>query len=153
MDEIYSIKEISELLKIAKTTLRYWESEGLFASPRNRGNNYREFSLDLLLDIGDIAFYRGLGVPIRDLKDARRMTIENIRDTLSASMGEVEAQVARLMAQRDSIAVRLSNLDEIERLRRGAYEADEKIRPDFKRAVVVDYSDRDHWRMYLTSPE
>ena len=150
MEEIYSIREISEFLKISKSTLRYWESEGLFASSRNRENNYREFSFDLLLDIGDIAFYRGLGVPVQNLKEARKMTLENIDSTLSTAMAETEETITRLQEKKKSIELRLWQLAEVRRLQDSPYA---EGRPDFGRAIAVDYTNRDHWRQYLSTPE
>lgn len=149
VEETYGIKQIAEFLEIERSTLRYWESEGLFASRRNRGNSYREFSFDLLLDIVDIVFYRGLGVPVKRLRNAREMTAEDIRSILGAAMIETEETLVGLRHKREAIASRLARLDELERLRNAQYA---EGRPDFQKAVAWDRSDYVHWRRYLTAP-
>ena len=64
---LYDIKDAARYLGVAPSTLRYWEREGLVRAGRNRGNDYRQYALHDLIDASEIAFYRRLGVPVREL--------------------------------------------------------------------------------------
>ena len=149
-DQIYGIKQISELLQLPKSTLRYWESQGLIHSNRNPENGYREFSFDFLMEISDIAFFRGLDIPVKDLRGLGRMTIEDLREALVPVVREIDDEITRLRATKEAIELRLKQLSEIERLSRAEYG---KGVPDFSQAVRVDYGNRAHWRHYLKNPE
>lgn len=54
MDKNY-IKDISEIYGIPKSTLRYWDSEGLIHFNREPSNSYRQFDLKTIMNVGDIA--------------------------------------------------------------------------------------------------
>ena len=63
----YTIKDVSELLNIPKSTIRYWDEQGLISTTRNEENGYRTFDLEDLFKIYDIDFYRKMGIPIKDM--------------------------------------------------------------------------------------
>ena len=54
-------KDVSELLNIPKSTIRYWDEQGLISTTRNEENGYRTFDLEDLFKIYDIDFYRKWG--------------------------------------------------------------------------------------------
>ena len=68
MEKNYTIKDVSELLNIPKSTIRYWDEQGLISTTRNEENGYRTFDLEDLFKIYDIDFYRKMGIPIKDIK-------------------------------------------------------------------------------------
>ena len=67
MEKNYTIKDVSELLNIPKSTIRYWDEQGLISTTRNEENGYRTFDLEDLFKIYDIDFYRKMGIPIKDM--------------------------------------------------------------------------------------
>ena len=46
MEKNYTIKDVSELLNIPKSTIRYWDEQGLISTTRNEENGYRTFDLE-----------------------------------------------------------------------------------------------------------
>ncbi|EJB2785603.1 MerR family transcriptional regulator, partial [Enterococcus faecalis] len=54
MEKNYTIKDVSELLNIPKSTIRYWDEQGLISTTRNEENGYRTFDLEDLFKIYDI---------------------------------------------------------------------------------------------------
>ena len=62
-----TIGEISEILNITPSTLRFWEKENLFHVSK-KSNNYRTYTNTDLIDIADILYYRNLGVPVKDIR-------------------------------------------------------------------------------------
>ncbi|MGC3728257.1 MerR family transcriptional regulator, partial [Enterococcus faecalis] len=65
MEKNYTIKEVTELFNIPKSTIRYWDEQGLICTTRNVENGYRSFDLEDLFKIYDIDFYRKMGIPIK----------------------------------------------------------------------------------------
>ena len=62
-----TIGEISEILNITPSTLRFWEKENLFHVSK-KSNHYRTYTNTDLIDIADILYYRNLGVPVKDIR-------------------------------------------------------------------------------------
>ena len=84
----YDIKDAARCLGVAPSTLRYWESQGLVRASRDERNDYRRYALHDVLEAGEIAFYRQLGVPVRDLdapKTASSGASRNLRPCGRAS--------------------------------------------------------------------
>lgn len=61
MEKNYTIKDVSELLNIPKSTIRYWDEQGLISTTRNEENGYRTFDLEDLFKIYDIDFIEKWG--------------------------------------------------------------------------------------------
>ena len=60
MEKNYTIKDVSELLNIPKSTIRYWDEQGLISTTRNEENGYRTFDLEDLFKIYDIDYIKRL---------------------------------------------------------------------------------------------
>lgn len=103
MSETYTIKEISELFNIPKSTLRYWESEGAISSLRNDLNNYREYSTDNLIQICDIIFYRNLNLPLKQLDKIRNMNISETEELFINSRAKINKQISELESTKSKI--------------------------------------------------
>lgn len=110
MSKIYTIKEISELFNIPKSTLRYWESEGLISSIRNDNNNYREYTNDNLVKICDIIFYRNLNIPVKKLSSSWNVSIDESREFFIDSCRDIESQIKELEDTKKKIEQRLENI-------------------------------------------
>ncbi len=104
--EKYTINELSEMLGVNKPTLRFWESQGLFAAERNEKNNYREYTGRHISEIIDILLYRNLGVPVSELKGLKNMGEEAIRALLNRSEKELSREMERLVSMKKSLGVR-----------------------------------------------
>ena len=46
MPKLYTIGEVSELLNVPKSTIRFWDEQGLIHSLRHEENGYRMFNID-----------------------------------------------------------------------------------------------------------
>ena len=47
MKKMYTIGQVSELFDLPKSTIRYWDEQGLIRSSRQEENDYRLFDIDL----------------------------------------------------------------------------------------------------------
>ncbi len=68
MERLLSVNEFSKLSGIRKTSLRYWDTIGLF-SPLERGpkSNYRYYSSDQLAAVNFIVFLSKLNIPLKTI--------------------------------------------------------------------------------------
>ena len=57
MEKYLSIGEVSRLLDIPESTLRFWQDKGIFSVEKGE-NNYRQYTVYDLTNIAEIAFYR-----------------------------------------------------------------------------------------------
>ena len=96
---LYDITDAARYLGVSPSTLRYWEREGLVRAGRNRGNDYRQYALHDLIDASEIAFYRRLGVPVRELAGYRTLSARDLDDALDRTARDVEQRIAELEAQ------------------------------------------------------
>ena len=64
----FSISETSLLLNMPIDTIRYYDKIGLVVPSKNPLNNYREYTLDHLIDLDYIKLLRDIDVPIKDIK-------------------------------------------------------------------------------------
>lgn len=62
------IAQVSKILHIPQSALRYYEKEGLVSPARTENSSYRQYSLLSLVELGDIALYRNIGVPVKEIK-------------------------------------------------------------------------------------
>ncbi len=142
--EKYGIGEISEIFKIAKSTLRYWESENLIRLERNETNDYREYTLKQMVDISDIAFYRSLNVPVTKLKRIYEMDINDLSIMLSETQKDIDNQISMLLSRREGI---LSRKEKIQQLAKLQVEPYTKGKPDMDRITLFDMS-----QFYMQNP-
>ncbi|QIM65900.1 hypothetical protein A4G16_00150 [Mannheimia granulomatis] len=91
-----SLKEVSQILGIPASTLRYWDKEGIVAFERNQQNDYRQVSLFTILDLLDVLDYREMDVPIDKIKQAPHMTTDELLSLLDKNRTELKAKIVKL---------------------------------------------------------
>ena len=101
MEGYMTIGELSDILGIEKSTLRYWDQSGLIHLKRNSENNYREYSKNTVIEISDIAFYRSINMPIKKLKTINTMTSGEIDATLAEVEDTITREIEELVAKED----------------------------------------------------
>lgn len=145
----YDIKDAARYLDIAPSTLRYWESEGLVRSERNPENDYRQYSLHSLIDASEIAFYRQLGVPVKELKHYHAFTVEALDEALARTDEGIERRIAELTASRDRLAKQRALNAQAEALRSAGMRP---RTPSIERLVAIEYDNPTHWMLLVDEP-
>ena len=97
MENYLSIGEVSRLLNIPEHTLRYWQDAGIF-SVRQEMNNYRKYTMADLLNIAEVAFYRNIGIPVKQMERFNRFGLEDYSQILDDVKLRVERQMEELRA-------------------------------------------------------
>lgn len=68
MEKTYTISEIARLLKIGTDAIRFYEKKGLVHPQTNPNNQYRIYTIQNILELLDIIYYRHLDMPIADIQ-------------------------------------------------------------------------------------
>lgn len=145
----YGIQEVSKLMNLPKATIRYWDSRGLIASERNEQNDYREFSLQATLNLGNVSFLRSIGMPIKEVREILRADVSRQEEMLLDTRQSIEKKKRELEQQEVRIRKQIHALEEIRRLQ-GSPLAPGK--PEFVRAVAFLNEKECHWRKIMEEP-
>ena len=73
MKDYYSVTEFAKISGVEATTLRYWDSIGIFSPAlRDPENNYRFYSLAQITALNFVATMSDIGVPLKTIAELRR---------------------------------------------------------------------------------
>lgn len=145
----YDIGDAARYLDVAPSTLRYWESEGLVRTERNPENDYRQYSLHSLIDASEIAFYRKLGVSVKELKGYHDLTIEALDDTLERTATDL----ARRIAELDSMKLQLEKQQELNAIAKDLAEHGARFSaPAVTQLRALDYRMPEIWQLLVSEP-
>lgn len=148
------IGEISDLFKIPSSTLRYWEEESLIKFPRDKENNYRFPSLETILSIWDVAFYRELSIPLKEIKQIPSMGIDSLESMLIKNKDKLTDQLQTLKETIRKIEGKEENLKKIKFLKSNPYVIEKCI---FEPIKLFNYSEdslnKDMNQLYISNPD
>ena len=66
----YTISQMSEISKISKKALRFYDDLGLISSKRHGANNYRYYTHDDLLSVPPLKYYKQMGFNLGEIRAA-----------------------------------------------------------------------------------
>lgn len=89
MEELLTVKQVAERSGFAPSALRFYESQGLIAAERTRGNQ-RRYRRSVLRRLAFVAAARHIGLPLEEIKEAL--------DQLPEGRGPTRSDWARLSA-------------------------------------------------------
>lgn len=103
----YSIGEMSSICKISKKALRYYDEINLISSLRNDFNNYRFYTVDSLLTVPVIKFYKQMGFTLDEMRGFIEGEENNIYKSLQRSfqskIEEIDQQQLELRQKHESV--------------------------------------------------
>ncbi|WP_080802391.1 MerR family transcriptional regulator [Arabiibacter massiliensis] len=91
-----SISEIARLLHVPQSTLRYYEDEGLVTPVRTESGGWRQYSLLSLVELGDILFYRSIGIPVKDIKGLMESPVKETASAVDRAIADTVEQMQGL---------------------------------------------------------
>lgn len=113
MDKFYSIKEVSELLKISTNKIRFYEKKGLIKPKRDDANDYRYFGEDDLIKLQTILMYRELNLPIETIKDIfKDESKDNVLDHFYIQWKAINNQIHKMNLVQNSLENIMDNIYE-----------------------------------------
>ncbi len=146
MKNSFTIGEISELLGIPKSTLRYWEQEGLLRMPRDSSNNYRKYNTSAVFTISDLAHFRILSMPLQEMKKLPHLSVNELSDSLTALDRDIDAKLRELLVAKEYINKKVLYIDEYKRLSANQYQPE---RPDYDSIYSFEMEDTQAWSIYI----
>lgn len=69
-DQGYTISQMSEISKISKKALRFYDDLGLISSKRHGSNNYRYYTQEELLSVPPLKYYKQMGFNLGEIRSA-----------------------------------------------------------------------------------
>ena len=148
MEKMFSIGELSRLLDVPTATLRFWESQGLFSVSKG-DNRYRRYSLQDVIRVADIMFYRGLGVSIKEIRQTQTRTLEEHRQALQQLQLELSRALAAYEAMRQRTLRQQRMLTQVEQL---LQTRDQEEPVPFDAVAPFDYHEGDKLLQYTQDP-
>ncbi len=146
MKNSFSIGEISDLLGIPKSTLRYWESEGLIRMPRNAENNYRKYNASSIFTISDLAHYRYLQMSLQDMRKLPNLSPYELEASLDTLNQDLDQKLKELYQSKDYINRKMDCIKQFKQLSSHQYQEEE---PDYDNIYLFSIDDTDAWSVYI----
>lgn len=146
-----SISELAELLHTSKSALRYYEKEGLITPERASSSGYRRYSFQSLIELSDVMLYRGLGIPVKDVRALLDSPIAETDLKLDEAEAELLVQLRRITDVLEQVAARRRRI----RLYQAARLAGRRFveRPALERLYRFDLGEQEAMGAYLSNPE
>ena len=149
MSNKFTIGELSNILGIEKSTLRYWDKKGLIHLERNHENNYREYTKNEVIEISDIAFYRSLNMPIKDVRHINTMDIDELEQTCNQLETSIDEEINRLERIKKNIGRRQRHIKKYHELTKEPFQLGI---PDMSYMSTFNVHDKEAWRACLYDP-
>ncbi|MBB2183830.1 MerR family transcriptional regulator [Lachnospiraceae bacterium MD1] len=146
MKNSFYIGEISDLLGIPKSTLRYWESVGLIDMKRDDMNNYRKYYPSSVYTISDLAHFRCLRMPLQDMKKLPNLSPEELADSLITLDETLDNKLEELYTAKNYINKKMDYIKEYQRLKKSQYQ---KESPDYENIYLFSIEDTEAWSIYI----
>ncbi|BBF43289.1 transcriptional regulator, MerR family [Lachnospiraceae bacterium KM106-2] len=147
MKQTFTIHEISDLLGIPKSTLRYWDQEGLLTPARNDNNRYREYSLTCFYELLEIMLYRDLHMPMKELKMLYHITPSELSHVLEEHEKKLNDEIHRLEQSRQAILQKKAHIQKYKEVQKNPYQP---AKPDIKALYPFDISNKEYWCNYYS---
>ncbi|HKL79339.1 MAG TPA: MerR family transcriptional regulator [Mobilitalea sp.] len=146
MKRTFTIGEISELLGIPKSTLRYWESVGLIDMPRDSLNNYRRYHPSAVYTISDLAHYRCLSMPLEDMKRLPQLSPQELSASLINLDQLLDNRLEELYTAKEYIKNKIKYIETFEALNKNQYKIED---PSYDKIFFFSIDDTEAWSVYI----
>lgn len=103
------IRELAQHTGISATTIRFYETKGLLASPQRAANNYRQYAPADIERLRFIASARSLGLALVDIaeilaaRDQGVAPCQRVLDVIGRRLEAIDRRIADLLTLRDSL--------------------------------------------------
>lgn len=146
--KFFAIGEVAELLNISPATLRYWQKNGIFEVARG-GNGYRKYSIEDLVNIAEISFYRNLGIPVKEMADFRNFDREDYRKKLEILEVTLREKMLTYHKAKSLVRMKQSHIAKIKCLKEKTF-IEEGV--PFDCVVKFDFNDKEKLVNYARNP-
>lgn len=123
MQKYFLVGEISKILKIPRSTLRYYDKEGIVSPKLRKENNYRYYSRAQIITIKKISTMRKLGLTLEEIKiffskksDSRSKEIEKDKELITNVLERVNEDIEKLKMIKKDLEGHLKRMDKASKI-------------------------------------
>lgn len=98
----FQIGEIAHFFDIPASTLRYWEDKGVLHPEKGRENRYREYTIEDLMTISDVVFYKNLGLQLKEIREMDGSSPEQHGKLFTENASELEQQQSSCSSNKET---------------------------------------------------
>lgn len=149
MEKRFLIGEISQFFDLPTSTLRHWEDAGILSPFKNTENNYREYTIDDLMTLSDIIFYKNLGLPLKQIHTMETSTPEEHEHLFHTKIEALKQQQQQIRYRIEKLYSRLSALHTLKELRLHPF-----TRTDIDTDCIISFDliESEKLRQYIENP-
>ena len=145
----FQIGEIARFFDIPASTLRYWEDKGVLHPEKGRENRYREYTIEDLMTISDVVFYKNLGLQLKEIREMDDTSPEQHGKLFTEKLSELERQQELLARRIEKLRRHMQAVKMLTDLREHPYQESDI---DTECIVSFDLIERDKLRQYIENP-
>ena len=145
----FQIGEISRFFDVPASTLRYWEDMGVLHPLKDSENHYREYTIEDLMTISDIIFYKNLGLSLKQIRGMESAAPMQHSRLFMEKLSELEEQQKLLQERIEKLRCHMKAIQMMDELRQNPYR---KTDIDTECIVSFDLIERDKLRHYIDNP-
>ena len=149
MDHLFQIGEISQFFDVPASTLRYWEDKGILHPEKQSENHYREYSIEDLMTISDVIFYKNLGLQLKEIRDMGGLTPVQHGQLFAEKLSELEQQQKLLTHRMEKLRRHIQAVKILEELKNDPYQ---ESGIDTDCIVSFDLIEREKLCQYIEDP-
>lgn len=142
----FQIGEISRFFNIPASTLRYWEDKGVLHPEKGIENRYREYTIEDLMTISDVVFYKNLGLQLKEIREMDGSSPEQHGKLFTEKLSELEQQQELLARRIKKLRCHIQAVKTLTDLREHPYQ---KSDIDTECIVSFDLIERDKLCQYI----
>lgn len=145
----FQIGEISRFFDVPASTLRYWEDMGVLNPLKDSGSNYREYTVEDLMTISDVIFYKNIGLSLKQICGMESASPSQQSHLFQEKLSELEQQQRQLQERMEKLRCRMKAIQMMEELRQNPY-----METDIDTDCIVSFDliERDKLRQYIDDP-
>lgn len=145
----FQIGEISHFFDIPASTLRYWEDMGVLTPAKDQTNNYREYTVEDLMSISDVIFYKKLGLSLKNIRQMESTTLEQHYHLFEDKIAGLQQQQIALQQRMEKLRCHMQAIQTLKELRENSYRE-----TDIDTDCIVSFEliERDKLRRYIENP-
>ena len=135
MDKKFQIGEIAGFFDVPASTLRYWEEKGVLHPNKKYENQYREYTIEDLMTISDVIFYKNLGLQLKEICGMEISTPKQHHELFAEKIVELQQEQKMLTKRMQKLRYRMQAID-----------------IDTECIISFDLIERDKLRQYIENP-
>ena len=145
----FQIGEISNFFDIPASTLRYWEDMGVLTPAKDQINNYREYTVEDLMSISDVIFYKNLGLSLKNICQMESTTPEQHYHLFEEKIAGLQQQQIALEHRMEKLRCHMQAIQILRELRENPYQE-----TDIDTDCIASFEliERDKLRRYIENP-